>query len=66
MREMQIEGWKLPPTGDATVQVLYKGPFRAVTDDAGTVFSRGEWVRVPSAITQGIKGGAAAEQFVVQ
>jgi catechol 2,3-dioxygenase-like lactoylglutathione lyase family enzyme len=48
MREQQVEGFK-PAGGGGTVEVLYKGPYRQVTDDAGTVYPRGRRVRVPAA-----------------
>jgi catechol 2,3-dioxygenase-like lactoylglutathione lyase family enzyme len=65
MRELQLEGWKPTVPLDATVAVLYKGPFRQVTDDQGTVFPRGEWVRVPAAAADRLRSGSEAEQFVV-
>jgi catechol 2,3-dioxygenase-like lactoylglutathione lyase family enzyme len=43
MREMQLEGWKAAPVGCGAT-VLYKGPFREVSDDAGTIYPRGQRV----------------------
>ncbi|HEY8504469.1 MAG TPA: ArsI/CadI family heavy metal resistance metalloenzyme [Gemmataceae bacterium] len=66
MRELQLEGFKPgAPNGAATVEVLYKGPFRQVTDDADTVYRRGERVRVEKARAERLAEGAGAGQFVV-
>ena len=64
MRELQLEGWAdgRPATGQ--VPVLYKGPFRQVTDDAGTIYPRGEWVRVPEAAAERLRADGG-EQFLV-
>lgn len=39
MREQQLEGFE-PAVGSRTVQVVYKGPFRQLIADDGTVFPR--------------------------
>src|SRR5207253_2264207 len=46
MRELQLEGRKPAAAGEAVCEVLYKGPFRQVEDDAGRVYPRGRRVRV--------------------
>ena len=51
MRETMAEAFA-PAAGDpagGTVLVVYRGPFRELTDDAGRVFRRGDRVRVPAA-----------------
>ena len=64
MREMQLEGWK-PPNGDAeTVEVMYKGPFKCVTDDRGHEFVRGVRVMVSPATAGQLRKGSLAESFV--
>ena len=40
MRETQLEAWKPAETNGVTVTVVYKGPFRQVTDDLGNVYLR--------------------------
>jgi catechol 2,3-dioxygenase-like lactoylglutathione lyase family enzyme len=64
MRELQLEAWKEGPAPDGAVAVLYKGPLREVTDDAGRVYHRGEWVRVPAAAAAAL-GRDEAGAFVV-
>lgn len=50
MRELQLEGYAgSDPAADGVARVLYRGPLRQVGDDAGNVYPRGEWVRVPTA-----------------
>ncbi|WP_020474274.1 ArsI/CadI family heavy metal resistance metalloenzyme [Zavarzinella formosa] len=44
--------------------VLYKGPFRELTDDVGRVFPRGETVAVPPRIWESLRQGPTAAQFV--
>jgi catechol 2,3-dioxygenase-like lactoylglutathione lyase family enzyme len=62
MRELQLEGWKPGAvTGEAVV--LYRGPFAQVTDDAGTVYPRGERVKVSAVSADLLRHGAIAEQF---
>jgi catechol 2,3-dioxygenase-like lactoylglutathione lyase family enzyme len=56
LREQQLEGFK-PAGGAGTAEVLYKGPFRQVTDDAGTVYPRGQRVRVPAAVAAALGDG---------
>ena len=65
MRELQLEGWK--PAGDdaATVEVMYKGPFRRLTDDDGRDFPRGARVAVPAATAARLRTGPTADAFVV-
>jgi catechol 2,3-dioxygenase-like lactoylglutathione lyase family enzyme len=64
MREQQLEGFK-PAGAGAKVQVMYKGPFRQVSGDDGTVFARGERVAVDAALAERLRGGEWAGQFVV-
>jgi catechol 2,3-dioxygenase-like lactoylglutathione lyase family enzyme len=66
MREMKLVGWK-PGTGSApaALLVLYKGPFRLVTDDAGNVYRRGERVAVSAAAGELLRQGPYADHFTV-
>jgi catechol 2,3-dioxygenase-like lactoylglutathione lyase family enzyme len=64
MREQQLEGFK-PGVGVERVQVIYKGPFRQVIDDDGTVFVRGERVSVDAARAERLRGSEWSGQFLV-
>jgi catechol 2,3-dioxygenase-like lactoylglutathione lyase family enzyme len=65
MRELQLEGWKRRSAGEATAEVMYKGPFRQVTDDEGRSFSRGRRLRVPASVAQRLQAGEWAGAFVI-
>lgn len=65
MRELRLEGWKSSAEQNNTVKVLYKGPFRQITDDSGRVYVRGEWVEVPACIGEALQQGETAEVFLV-
>jgi arsenite methyltransferase len=64
MRETKILAFKPQPTGAATGTVLYKGPFRELSDDLGRTFRRGERVPVDTATWEELKASPAAEQFL--
>jgi catechol 2,3-dioxygenase-like lactoylglutathione lyase family enzyme len=64
MRETQMEAYK-PFVGTGRCEVLYKGPFGEVTDDAGNVYPRGRRVSVPAAAADLLRQGPLAEQFLV-
>ena len=65
LRELQLEGWKeADETGEKTVTVLYKGPLRRLTDDAGVVYPRGQRVRATPASAERLRQGAEAEHFL--
>jgi hypothetical protein len=49
MRETMAEAFAPAAEDAGAVLVVYRGPFREVTDDAGRVYRRGERVRVPAA-----------------
>jgi len=51
-----------PATGER--QVLYRGPFREVADDAGQVYPRGQYIRVNAAAAAALEQSPAAEQFL--
>jgi catechol 2,3-dioxygenase-like lactoylglutathione lyase family enzyme len=63
MREQQLEGFKAVG-GQCRVAVVYKGPFRQVIGDDGTVFVRGERVQVDAAVAERLRGEVAG-QFLV-
>lgn len=66
MRELQLEGWKTDSPNGERVRVLYKGPFRQVTDDMDFVLPRGKWVEAPRATAERLRAGAATEQFLIE
>ena len=43
--------------------MVYRGPFQAVTDDAGRTYLRGEVTSVPGGVAEVLRAGAAAEAF---
>ena len=64
LRELQLAGFK--PGGSApAVTVLYKGPLREVTDDAGRVYRRGERVTTDAATAERLTRGPLADQFAI-
>ncbi len=65
MRETQLEGWKPAKNGGAGKVVLYKGPFREVSDDAGVVYPRGERVAVDAAAVGRLRRGGWADHFLI-
>ena len=60
---MRLVGWKSAGGDWPTVDVLYKGPLRQVTDEDGTVFRRGERVSLTWAQAERLRLGPAMEQF---
>jgi catechol 2,3-dioxygenase-like lactoylglutathione lyase family enzyme len=64
MREQQLEGFK-PTAANGRLAVVYKGPFRQVTDDSGTVFERGQRASVDSALAEKLRGEEWAGQFLI-
>jgi catechol 2,3-dioxygenase-like lactoylglutathione lyase family enzyme len=65
MRELKLFATKPPvATTDELRQVLYKGPLKQVTDDAGNVFPRGQRVIVSAAAVAALKQNPAADDFV--
>jgi catechol 2,3-dioxygenase-like lactoylglutathione lyase family enzyme len=65
LRELQLEGWKADGGDAGEVSVLYKGPFRRVSDEAGTEYPCGEWVRVPAVRAAWLRRGELADRFVI-
>jgi catechol 2,3-dioxygenase-like lactoylglutathione lyase family enzyme len=65
MRELQLEGFAPATTNGAEVEVMYKGPFRELTDDEGRVYARGRRVTVPAAVADRLRGGEMSGQFTV-
>jgi hypothetical protein len=64
MREMQLVGWKLADNRGDSETVLYKGPFRQIVDDQGTVYLRGQRTRVDAATYHDLRRGALSEHFL--
>jgi catechol 2,3-dioxygenase-like lactoylglutathione lyase family enzyme len=62
LREMRLSGRK-PSIGAEASDVVYKGPFEEVIDEDGTLFRRGQRVRVTAEQAARLRQGAAAEQF---
>lgn len=64
LRETMVEAFT-PATAndDKTVLVVYRGPFREVTDDAGRRFRRGERVRLPAAQWQQLSAALSSDIF---
>ena len=65
MRELQLEGFAPTPSNGAEVEVMYKGPFREVSDDVGRVYTRGRRVAVPATAADRLRVGEMASQFTV-
>ena len=65
MRELQLEAFSPLRATGATREVMYKGPFREVRDDAGNVFARGRRVTVPVEVADALRAGAMADAFTV-
>ena len=65
MRETQMEAWK--PSGGPTPQVavVYKGPFRELSDDLGNVFPRGRRVMIAGAAVERYRSPEWAAQFLI-
>jgi len=67
MRELMLTAWKRdaePGEEDGTRAVLYKGPFRSITDDDGVVYPRGQHVLVAPRTFVALRRSALAEHFV--
>jgi catechol 2,3-dioxygenase-like lactoylglutathione lyase family enzyme len=65
MRELQLEGFAPPQTTGSEVEVMYKGPFRKVTDDQGQEYPRGRRVCVSTATADRLRASDLSAQFVV-
>ena len=63
LREMRLSARKACAGAD-TCDVVYKGPFEEVIDEDGTVYRRGQRVRVKGEQATRLRQGVAAEQFV--
>jgi catechol 2,3-dioxygenase-like lactoylglutathione lyase family enzyme len=66
-RETKLVGFKPHPRHVAlqSYQVLYRGPFRAIEDDRGQTFRRGQWTTVDAATWQHLQTTARRGQFVL-
>jgi catechol 2,3-dioxygenase-like lactoylglutathione lyase family enzyme len=65
LRETQLEGWKSSRAKDETVTVIYKGPFRQVTDDAGNVYPRGQRVVTDAGNAARLRAPEWAASFLI-
>ena len=65
MRETRLEAWKPARPGGSGPVVLYKGPFREVTDDAGVVYPRGKRIAVDTAAVERLRRGGWADDFLI-
>jgi catechol 2,3-dioxygenase-like lactoylglutathione lyase family enzyme len=65
MRELQLEAFAPVPAGEVTVEVMYRGPFCEIRDDAGRLFVRGRRVLVPAAVAERLRAPEFAGQFTV-
>jgi catechol 2,3-dioxygenase-like lactoylglutathione lyase family enzyme len=59
MRELQLEGFAPSKAAEEGVEVMYKGPFREVCDESGTVFQRGHRITVPGTIAEQLRCSGA-------
>jgi hypothetical protein len=65
MRETQLEAFAPPAESGDTVEVMYRGPFAELRDDAGRVFARGARVSVPVSVAEVLRGPELAALFTV-
>ena len=65
MRELQLEAWKAADGEADIVEVMYKGPYRSVTDDCGNIFRRGERHLLSVGSTSQLRKGMLADSFVI-
>jgi catechol 2,3-dioxygenase-like lactoylglutathione lyase family enzyme len=63
MREMQLTARKAAAPGATTATVLYKGPFRQITDDRGFAYVRGQRTPIDAATAEQLRRGSLAEHF---
>ena len=66
-RETKLVGFKPHPRHVAlqSYQVLYRGPFRAIEDDRGQKFRRGQWTTIDAATWQHLQSTPHRDQFVL-
>ena len=65
MREMLLSASKSAPSSAARTRlVLYKGPFRELREDDGTVYLRGQRTEVSEETQARLRQGPCAEQFL--
>jgi len=68
MRELMLAGVKPPDTLDASPEealLVYKGPFREITDDGGRVYRRGEHARVDRRTVEALRASRLIDHFAV-
>jgi catechol 2,3-dioxygenase-like lactoylglutathione lyase family enzyme len=66
LRELRLTGRKqLQSSGLPTTLVMYKGPFAEVIGEDGTVFHRGEAIRLTPSAAENLRNGPARDQFAI-
>lgn len=65
MREMLVTASRPGSAPQGQRVVLYKGPFREISDDEGKVYPRGQRVTVSAATWERLRQGPAGEQFTL-
>lgn len=68
MRELMLAGVKPFDALDASPEealLVYKGPFREVTDDGGRVYRRGEQVRIDRRAVEALRASRLIDYFAV-
>lgn len=65
LRETLITAKRPVETTSETCHVVFKGPFRSITDDEGNEWRRGEPVAIPTARWDALKKSTVADLFVV-
>jgi catechol 2,3-dioxygenase-like lactoylglutathione lyase family enzyme len=64
LRETQIVARRPTPIADGECTVVYKGPFRGIIDDSGTVFRRGWPTVIAGSQWEALRNSSEAESFV--
>ncbi|MFO0863159.1 MAG: ArsI/CadI family heavy metal resistance metalloenzyme [Gemmataceae bacterium] len=65
MRETQIEAFAPAAADKPTARVLYRGPFREITDDQGRQYTRGQWVQTDRETAAQLRKAEFGSSFLV-
>lgn len=65
MRETQVEAWKPSASDRPSITAVYRGPFRELRDDQGTVFPRGQRVQITPALAERLRSPEWAAHFLI-